>query len=294
MTGMSSNSAGDQPDSTALDCTLEDFFLNVPPGSWRHINVEWTPAGPGWPGQYVTYFPDLKLDCSSEKCGGPSWFGPDRDSKELQIPRGGTAERFLTYVCKSCEKTQKIYALLFVFNSPDDFGVYKFGELAPYGPPLPAKVLRLFQTDVELFKKAWNAEKLGFGIAAFAYYRRIVENHRNELFDRIIEVAEQERLSKERLDALRQARDNIQFSQSMDAIKDAVPDSLKMAGHNPLVLLHDAFSKGVHELSDEHCLERAKSVRTILIALAERFALIRKEQQELKQALSTLFKAESG
>jgi hypothetical protein len=80
----------------------------------------------------------------------------------------------------------------------------------------------------------------------------------------------------------------------MDAIKDAVPESLKMAGHNPLLLLHDAFSEGVHNLSDDECLERAKGVRTILIAMAERFALIRKERQELKDALSTLFKAENG
>ena len=66
-----------------------------------------------------------------------------------------------------------------------------------------------------------------------------------------------------------------------------------MFGHNPLLLLHDASSKGVHELSDEQCLNRAQSVRTILIALPERFALIRAESDELKQAISTLFKEES-
>jgi hypothetical protein len=159
---------------------------------------------------------------------------------------------------------------------------------------MPAKVLRLFQGDVELFKKAWNAEKLGFGIAAFTYYRRIVENHKNELFDRIIEVGEQEQLPKEKLGALRKARENIQFTQSMDAIEDAIPESLKMAGHNPLLLLHDAFSDGVHNLSDQECLNRAKGVRTILIAMAERFALIRKEQQELKDAVSTLFRPKTG
>jgi hypothetical protein len=133
---------------------------------------------------------------------------------------------------------------------------------------------------------------LGFGIAAFTYYSRIVESHKNELFDRIIEIGEQEHLSKEKLEALRQARENIQFTQSMDAIKDAVPESLKMAGHNPLLLLHDAFSKGVHNLSDEEYLEKEpRACEPSLIALAERFALIRKEQQELKEAISTLFKA---
>jgi hypothetical protein len=66
-----------------------------------------------------------------------------------------------------------------------------------------------------------------------------------------------------------------------------------MFTHNPLLLLHDAFSKGVHELSDEQCLQRAHAVRTILIALADRFTLIRAENEELKQAISSLFKEET-
>lgn len=272
------------------------FFLNAPPGSWRTIKTEWEPAKSSTQGkvELVATFPDLKLDCPSEKCGGASWFSPKREYSDNQLRKESfvSRNRFVEFVCKSCGQSRKMYAALFNFKNSDVLEAYKFGEFPHYGPPLPAKVLRLFQTDLELFKKAWNAEKLGFGIAAFAYYRRIVENHKKELFDSIIEVAEQEHFSKESLDALSEARDHIQFSQSMDAIKDAVPDSLKMAGHNPLVLLHDAFSKGVHDLSDEECLQRAKSVRTILIALAERFALIRREQQELKEALSTLFKSE--
>jgi hypothetical protein len=153
--------------------------------------------------------------------------------------------------------------------------------------------LRLFQSDAELFKKARSAESLGFGIAAFAYYRRIVENYKNELFDIIIEIAEEEHLASDKLRALREARENIQFSRSMEAIKNAIPDSLKMSRQNPLLLLHDAFSKGVHELSDEECLKRSQHARTILIALAERFALIRAQQEDLKQALSAHFKPES-
>jgi hypothetical protein len=169
---------------------------------------------------------------------------------------------------------------------------FKFGEFPDYGSALPAKVLRLVQSDADLFKKGWKAEKLGLGIGAFTYYRRIVENHKSELFDKFIEVAEDEHLAADKIAALRHARDHTQFSQSMDAIKEAVPESLKMLGHNPLLLLHDALSKGVHELSDEQCLKRAQTLRTILIAMADRFALIRAENNELKQAISSLFKEE--
>jgi hypothetical protein len=296
-------------------CTLEEFFLNVPPESLRAIKPEslnWKPLQPRsgprsgaspmpleTPQRYFTPLPELKINCLSEKCGGVSWFAPFekyRSEASIHLEIGQTENDFIEYRCKSCEKSRKLYAVWFKLPGLPGQGkllAYKFGEYPDYCPSLPAKVLRLVQSDAELFKKGWKAEKLSFGIAAFSYYRRIVENHKNELFDKIIEIATEEHLAPDKIEALGYARNHTQFSHSMDAIKDAIPESLKMMGHNPLLLLHDAFSKGVHELSDEQCLERAQSVRTILIALAERFALIRNQTNELKQAISTLFKEES-
>jgi hypothetical protein len=147
---------------------------------------------------------------------------------------GRAEDYFFEYRCKSCEKTRKVYAVRFKLPMEGKLSAYKFGEHPDYGPVLPAKVLRLVQSDVELFKKGWKAEKLNFGIAAFSYYRRIVENHKNELFDKIIEIAKGEPLPAEKIDALRYARDHTQFSQSMDAIKDGVPESLKMGERPPL------------------------------------------------------------
>jgi len=208
----------------------------------------------------------------------------------LRLTIDEAENRFVRYICKSCENTRKIFAVWLRLPAEGKLLAYKFGEYPDYGPPLPAKVLRLVQSDADLFKKGRKAEQLGFGICAFTYYRRIVENHRNELFDKIIEIAEDEHLAADKIAALRYAREHTQFSQSMEAIKEAIPESLKMLEHNPLLLLHDAFSKGVHELSDEQCLKRAHAVRTILIGLAERFARIRAENDELQQALSSLFK----
>jgi hypothetical protein len=295
----------------AQQCTLEEFFLQTPPGSLRSIkseSLDWRlverprgPSGPALispdsPAKYSTQLPGLKLHCSSAKCGGSFWFKIragfyHEDSIRLAI--GEAENRFIEYICKSCDETRKIYAVRFRFPAQGKLLAYKFGEHPDYGPPLPAKVLKLVQSDADLFKKGWKAEKLGFGVCAFTYYRRIVENHRNELFDKIIEIAEDERLAADKIDALRHARDHSQFSRSIDEIKEAIPESLKMFTHNPLLLLHDAFSKGVHELSDEQCLQRAHAVRTILIALADRFALIRAENEELKQAISSLFKEET-
>jgi hypothetical protein len=287
----------------AEQCTLEEFFLQTPPGSLRAIKTRLTPfdskgsgtgghvAAPNTPSTYAVFVPELNLYCSSKKCGGLYWFKPSE--RVIPVAVKDAQNRFLEYTCKSCETTRKLYAVWLKVGDQRELLAYKFGEKPDYGPSLPSKVLRLVQSDADLFKKGWKAEKLGFGICAFTYYRRIVENHKTELFDKIIEIAEDEHLVADKIVALRHARDHTQFSQSMDAIKEAIPESLKMLGHNPLLLLHDAFSKGVHELSDEQCLQRAYAVRTILIGLAERFARIRAENDELRQAISSLFKEET-
>ena len=73
------------------------------------------------------------------------------------------------------------------------FVATKIGEYPPFGPPTPRKVLNLFGDDKPLFLKGRQAENQGLGIGAFAYYRRMVDNQKNRLFDAIIAIAEEEK-----------------------------------------------------------------------------------------------------
>jgi hypothetical protein len=73
---------------------------------------------------------------------------------------------------------------------------------------------------------------------------------------------------------LQKTKDDNSFSRSLNAVKDAIPSSLKIMGnHNPLSILHDCLSDGVHNLSDEECLEMDQKARAALVALIERIAL---------------------
>jgi hypothetical protein len=75
------------------------------------------------------------------------------------------------------------------------------------------------------------------------------------------------------------------------AVKDAIPDSLRHSGgHNPLTLLHDALSAGLHSEDDEQCLELAKDIRLLLTDLAERTTQALKNNSELNQAVNRLLK----
>jgi hypothetical protein len=46
-------------------------------------------------------------------------------------------------------------------------------------------------------------------------------------------------------------------------VKHGIPQARLINGHNPLTLLHNALSAGLHEQSDETCLELAQAVRVV-------------------------------
>lgn len=173
--------------------------------------------------------------------------------------------------------------------------LYKYGERPAFGIPVPNRVLRLFgKVDGELFLKGRQCEGLGYGIAAFAYYRRVVENHRNELFDEIIKVCKTVNAPAELLEELAAAKKEISFAKSMEKIKTGLPQGLLIDGQNPLNALHSALSLALHGESDAECLAMAQAVRLVLSDLVERIALLKQENQQLSDAVHRLIAKKQG
>jgi len=126
------------------------------------------------------------------------------------------------------------------------------------------------------------------GIGAFAYYRRVIENQKDKIFDEIIRVSERLNASKELLDDLAAAKEETQFSKAVEAVKHGIPQVLLLNGQNPLTLLHSALSEGLHAQTDEKCLELATSIRVILTEFVERVATALKDEAELNKAVNRL------
>lgn len=141
----------------------------------------------------------------------------------------------------------------------------------------------------DLFMKGRRCESQGLGIGAFVYYRRVVERQRASIIGEIIRVARSINAPSATLQVLETARTETQFSKSLELIKDAIPESLRIQGHNPMTLLHDNLSTGLHAKSDEECLEIAQAVRVVLAELAERLSNALKDEAELTKALGKLF-----
>jgi len=128
------------------------------------------------------------------------------------------------------------------------------------------------------------------GIGAFAYYRRVVENQKNRIIAEIAKVAKVLGTTRETDQLFAAAMNETRFSESIEMVKDLIPQSLLINGRNPLTLLHSALSKGLHnaDMTDAHCLALAQSIRTILAELAERASEALKNDKEIQSALSVL------
>lgn len=238
--------------------------------------------------------PEIQLHCPSDSCNGVRFFRcVAGQGKRLR-------EKYefihITYKCSNCQSSEKIFSLAVKLD--EDQGetgeLYKLGELPPFGPPTPPKLIKLVGPDREDFLKGRRCENQGLGVGAFIYYRRVVENQKNRILNEIIKVSEKLSAPVEKLETLRQAVNETQFSKALDMAKDVLPESLLINGYSPIKLLHGALSEGVHALSDEQCLELAGSIRVVLGELSDRLSQALKDEAELTKALSTLMHFKCG
>jgi len=194
----------------------------------------------------------------------------------------------LDYDCKNC-KDDEVFSKRFclaIVGEGNNGAVQEIGEYPAYNPVTSRKVYDLIgENHRELFLKGRRAELRGLGIGAFAYYRRIVDDQKDMIIDRLEKAAKRLGASAETLKIFASAKAQDQFTSAIREIKDALPRALFIAGHNPLTILYDVLSDGIHDLSDEECLTHARTVRTLLIALADRISEISKDDAKVEQAV---------
>jgi hypothetical protein len=238
---------------------------------------------------YVRLAPVLRLYCP--KCEGiRNFVGKWDEHTEFQVLDQAVNE-FLVYNCKDCGEARKTFCIRSAATKTKGVGyAIKIGEFPEAHVELPRSLKSLLGADYPIFLKGLTCEKQGLGIGAFTYYRRVVESQKSQLIAEILRVAEKLDAPEGVRAVLAQAAKEKQFSRAVDTVKDAIPQALLVDSHNPLKLLHDALSIGVHAETDENCLRIAHGVRMVLVDFSERLKLALEEQAELRSSISDLFK----
>jgi hypothetical protein len=209
--------------------------------------------------------------------------------------------------CKSCNK-YKIFFMLNVFSEIDieiqnkkkasykflDFNLNKLLESDIYVQKVgvfpkiqikPSKeITKYFNTEINSFYyKGLNSLHQNFGIGAFAYFRRIIEKELLNIISDIKSLPDSHTTEIERLLLEHDKTPNI--STIYDNIFEHLPNSLKSLGNNPIKLLYNQTSEGLHSLSEEDCLKRANTILKLLEFVIKK---INEEKSEIKNLRNML------
>jgi hypothetical protein len=282
-------------DSLPEQIPFKEFLERVPPGTFSPIKgLGGTRAYPVSGGVIATLvFPEITLHCVTEGlCGGDRIF---RTRYAVNLGKNEGHEAFVHYQCKNCSKNEKIFAL-WVELGDDlvDGQAYKYGEVPNFGPPNPPRLITLIRGQRDLFVKGRRAENQGMGIAAFAYYRRVIDDQRARIFDEIIKVCQRLSADQTIIDELTAAKTETQFTKAVEVVKHGIPQALLINEENPLTLLHSALSAGLHGKSDEECLADATNIRIVMAEFAERMGQALKDEAELSSAVAQLIKKKAA
>lgn len=217
--------------------TAEDFYLNHPLYDKVDIRNLMTLHYERMTAAYTTY------DSYCPKCGEHSVFTRDRTSSDHltfqnKIIHGHTKQIFY------CARNNKHKLIFFLYISEEDSTIQKVGQ-NPSVADLNMHDVKKYASVLskEYFnelKKAIGLAAHGVGVGSFVYLRRI--------FESLIEEAKAEALKDDSFDE--QAFKTARMNEKIKLLSGHLPPFL-VENHQ----LYGILSKGVHELSEQECLD---------------------------------------
>jgi hypothetical protein len=171
--------------------------------------------------------------------------------------------------CQYCN-TYTVEFLLQFQQDGEKYYLKKIGQ-SPAFEIKPPKVVYdyLDKDDKSYYSKALMCISQSYGMAAHAYFRRIIEN----TIRKIIKDATGEDISEVRLIDIK------------DDVFQHLPSELMELGNNPVKLLYAETSAAIHGLSEDECLKKAQKINTLLSFLITRLNQ-RKENKEISELMA--------
>jgi hypothetical protein len=190
---------------------------------------------------------------------------------------------FKCYTCSSSEYT------FFIEVDIENSRIRKVGQSPPWPTNLDKNIARfLGDDDAEFFNKALKCESQGYGIAAYSYYRRVLENSIVKILETLRSILEMQGSSSEKIKQIDRALKETLMDKKIDIAKKAIPKSLTPNGMNPLATIYDTLSAGIHRLSEDECRKKSKEIRVALSYLIKILTLENEEQRAYIEATKSL------
>lgn len=188
------------------------------------------------------------------------------------------------YTCVGCQAHKREF---FIYIGSDGRSMQKVGQHPAWDIKGDRNVEKMLGRHKSYLRRGLICESQGYGIAAFAYYRRITEEIIDDLISDIGDlIPPEEKASYDA--AYAKVKTTRQTSEKIDLVKDLLPRSLVAGEMNPLGILHRALSEGLHAESDERCLQHAETIREALAFLASQVAENKAQKQGFSEKMRKL------
>lgn len=262
---------------------FKKFLESAPLYAWRHFKL---------PAINISRVDIQEIESHCEVCNQSRPFQDFRPrgagsglAINAPIFASGVVQFF--FACVSCKKSNRTYLVQQVV---DDGTVkfQKYGELPRGGIPRDKLLQKFLKDDRDNYEKAVICLNHEYGIAAFAYFRRIVESNIIHLLDLIQEDARASGEASDTLKALQSLRDTSPMSEKIKVANIALPGYLQPNGLNPLGRLYQVLSEGVHSLSEAECLKKARATSECLAFLVSELASRKEHRTRFKNMISDL------
>ena len=223
----------------------------------------------------------LKMFCNNEHCKQETWW-----------ETGGTIFNFqqvitsVGYECRNCGKSTTSYFIVWARRSSGNY-FQKIGQYPELEERIPESLEKgLNQADLKLYKNAIRLRNFNLGLAAVAYMRRIVENKMTDMLEILHEAAVSHNASEEVLKRHEEMKKEKRFTTKIEYAGDLLPANLRPSGKpNPIAILHELASDGIHGRSDEECVEIFDRCRAIFEYV---FGKMRIEVEDAKKFVDSM------
>lgn len=218
--------------------------------------------------QYTSliYFEKCAINMKCLECKSFQTFTMRNDYYRYKIDNDPSPENKvlkLDYKCTHCEKFERFFMINFSANGKR---VAKVGQFPSWEINVEKKIEDILGERSEFYKMGLINESQSYGIGAYAYYRRIVEEIIQDLLVSIEKLIPENEKPKY-IDALEQTKKTTVTEKKIELVKELLPSNLRPDGLNPLSILHSALSEGLHNLPDSECLRIANEIRETIIYL---------------------------
>lgn len=194
----------------------------------------------------------------------------------------------LSYYCVRCGALTRFDVI--INDEGDSCSIMKFGEYPRKKLSRDKKLHNFYEEeDQDLLDKAEECLATGYGIGAFAYLRQTLEKNIHRILDEIKQQATDDGFF-EVAKAIDEIQNQPQFSDKIKAANDVMPQYLKCGDLNPMGLLYQHFSVGIHSGTDEECLDKANEIYSCMCFIVGQLAVHKAERIKLKERLGSIKK----